>query len=259
MSDRARAYVPPEELPDADVEARVVALPDDTSHYFRDVLRLDTGDAVELFDGNGRVLRGAVARTDPDMRVSVESDRCLPEPDATSLEFVQAIPKSKRWRWVLEKGTELGATRIVPLETERTVVRIPEERVDDKLERWNRIVGNASRQCGRRRTPDIVEPLEFEHALRLVDTVPNLVLASGNEATPLGELAEELDAETVRIWVGPEGGWTDRELDELTSRGAHTGHLGWRTLRAETAPIVAASLVQDRVGDLRGSANPSTS
>lgn len=251
VSERARAYVPPGDLPDADVDARIVALPDETSHYFRDVLRLDTGDAVELFDGDGRVLHGDIARTDPEVRISVESDRIVPEREGLDLEIVQAIPKKDRWRWILEKGTELGAARIVPVETERTVVRIPDDRVPSKLERWHRIVGNAARQSGRLRTPDLDAPRDFDRALELAATARNIVLASHSDAPPLGRITDALEADTVRIWVGPEGGWTDGELAALTDRGVRSCHLGWRTLRAETAPLVATALLQDRLGDLR--------
>jgi 16S rRNA (uracil1498-N3)-methyltransferase len=249
--------VAPGALPEGDLAGAEVALPDDAARYLRDVLRLGPGDPVELFDGSGRVVRGAIAQADADaVRVLVRDD-LMSQAGESPLELTlyQAIPKGDRWEWLLEKATEVGVTRVVPLETRRTIVKIKASKVDAKLARWSKIAAGAARQCERSVVPEVTAPATLAAALGgLTDDVVALVGATEDlgAGAPAPALAAALDpaATRVALFVGPEGGWERGELDAMAAAGVRAFRCGPRVLRSETAGVVCATLVQQLVGDL---------
>lgn len=168
---------------------------------------------------------------------------------------MQAIPKGKRWEMVLEKATELGVARVIPLETKRTVVHISDVKVDRKLDRWERVVNSAARQCERAITPEITAPMDLDEAMEAVSDIPSFVAWARGDTPSLEALLDEqelIDArpEAAAIWIGPEGGFDDDEIAMLTKSGVAAFHLGPRILRAETAGLVALTLMQAYLGDL---------
>jgi 16S rRNA (uracil1498-N3)-methyltransferase len=257
--DVVRADITQTSLPQQTLEGRPYDLPDDVAHYLRDVRRLEVGDAVEIFDGTGRVLRGRLQQvTDRGVALFVEEDR----QDASNespldIALYQAMPKRKRWRWILEKSTELGVTSIEPVTTEHAVVDIPEDRIPSKMERWEKILGSAARQCERSVTPTIRRPVEVQERLDGYDPEDLAVAPAARADSPSldGVLSGSgpVQAKTVDVWIGPEGGFSDDELDLLQSRGITLCRLGPRILRAETAAVVAVSTLQTRLGDLSDS------
>ncbi len=258
MTER-RAHIDPGELPDESLEDRHFTVPDRIAHYFRDVLRLEPGDAVELFDGRGRVLEGHIQSCRNDrVQLAVFEDRKTDRNESPCrLTLCAAMPKRKRWRWILEKTTELGVARIVPLETDHGVVEIPEDRLEHKSERWRKILGEAARQSERTRTPEIAPPRSLDEALGETghSEALDLVLHARSDSPPLGARLEPFAARpdagpAVRLWVGPEGGFAEAEIDGLVEAGGQPCSLGPRILRAETAAVVATALVQAHLGDL---------
>ena len=254
MSD-VRARIDPDDLPEASLADRPFALPEPVAHYLRDVRRLEPGAPVEVFDGTGRVLTGRLQVVrDNDVRMAVFEDRLLERNESPcKITLCQAIPKGKRWRWVLEKTTELGVHRIRPMETDHTVVEITEEKEPRKLDRWRRIVGSAARQCERTRTPQIEPPASMSAILDEAFDGLDIVLHAREGSEPLADLAagESDDTAAVRIWIGPEGGFSEDEARQMEEGGVRFGHLGPRILRTETAAIVGTSLIQNALGDLR--------
>lgn len=257
--DAVRADITQTSLPEQTLEGRPYDLPDDVAHYLRDVRRLDVGDAVEIFDGSGRVLRGRLQQvTDHGVALFVEEDR----QDASNespcdIALYQAMPKRKRWRWILEKSTELGVTSIEPMTTEHAVVDIPEDRITSKMQRWEKILGSAARQCERSVTPTIARPMELRERLDGYETEGLAVAPAARAESPalasVLSRAEPAKTRTVDVWIGPEGGFSDDELDLLQSRGITLCRMGPRILRAETAAVVAVSTIQTRLGDLNDS------
>lgn len=256
MTDR-RAKVEPDELPDDSLEDGHYVVPDRVAHYFRDVLRLEPGDAVELFDGTGRLLEARIQSCrDSRVRVAVLEDRTS-DANESPCEIVvcQSLPKRKRWRWVLEKTTELGVSRIVPLETDHSVVDVPDDKRERKLERWRRIVGDAARQSERTRTPIVDGPSSIAAELDATFDGRDLVLHARRNAPTLAGRARAIAADSdappaIRLWFGPEGGFSDPEIDLLSEAGVAFCSLGPRILRAETAAVAATTVVQTHLGDL---------
>jgi 16S rRNA (uracil1498-N3)-methyltransferase len=206
------------------------------------VLRLQPGDAVTLFDGRGgewvaQVV--AIARQAVQVRVLDHNAREAELPIAVTLAL--AMPANDRMDSLIEKATELGAAAIAPLIAERSVLRLGGERAERRQAHWQAIAVAACEQCGRNRVPTI-------HAVRslaawfdgLADAAPagSRLLLGWRNAAPWSKLAAQLGA-AVTLLSGPEGGFTDAEEDLAARRGFQTVSLGPRVLRADTAPLAA--------------------
>ena len=248
-----RVHVAPTVLENRSV-SQTIDLDGDRAHYLRDVLRLQPGDAVELFDGQGTIARTEVVDVGDKVRLRIEVLKST-ERGESPLDIVlyQGVPKGKRWEWLMEKVTELGVTTIVPLETERTVVSIAADRLDHKMARWNKKLAAASRQCGRTVIPDLERPHSLTEAMEQSNCDVHLVAHPIDDAPSAQSALAQLDGEisSVGLWIGPEGGFSDDEVNNLVDHGAVAIALGPRILRTDTAAIAAVTLVQAAAGDLR--------
>jgi 16S rRNA (uracil1498-N3)-methyltransferase len=159
---------------------------------------------------------------------------------------------------VLQKSTELGVTRIQPLYTSRGEVKVPENKVSERLERWRRITTEAARQCGRAVAPELAAPLPLKQALVDLSQVRGVDLQlmaweeerQNHEERALETALSSSGARRVVLLVGPEGGLSQREAQDCTLAGFLPVSLGPRVLRAETAAMVFTALVQYRLGDM---------
>jgi 16S rRNA (uracil1498-N3)-methyltransferase len=235
-----RLYLPAESI----AEGRASLTPEAT-HYLRDVLRLDPGAQVELFDGMGGAYPAELEAGFASLRVGPRHE-ARPSLD---LWLLFALAKGDKMDWVVQKATELGATRIVPFAAERSVVRLGREQGQARAVRWRRIAAEAARQCGRADVPAVDEPVSLGTALaavppghrRFVFHLVGQPIAPGT--APAG----------VSAVVGPEGGLSPGEVLACEAAGAGSVSLGPRVLRAETAAVVATALLQARFGDLEPS------
>lgn len=166
-----------------------------------------------------------------------------------SLTLAQGVSRGERMDWVVQKSTELGVSRIVPLLTERSVVRLDAKQAEHKLEHWQGIAVAACEQSGRNRIPDIAAPLglhEFLRGRRKDGATRLLLCATG--AFRIGEL-QALDGGVI-VLIGPEGGLAESEQRAALDAGFIAVRLGPRTLRTETAAVAAVTSLQQRFGDL---------
>lgn len=218
---------------------------DEGSHALR-AKRLRAGEAVEVFDGAGQVAACVVHDPDSGRRTGTLTLRVLRtahhEPPSPRVEVFAATPKGGRADEMVEGLSEAGAASWTPLITARTVV----EPRPAKLDRLRRIAVESAKQCGR------AWLLRIGHETALTDALADarpaaLVLADGN-APPY---RPDSDTPVVRLMVGPEGGWTDRERDEALRAGAVAAGFGPNAMRIETAAVVAAAIVLDRHRDAR--------
>lgn len=225
------------------------ALPEHTAHYLCDVLRLDAGEVVELFNGSGLVVRARLITSGQSAHVEVEHIEHIAQ-HARPIILCQAIPKGERWEWVLEKSTELGVSAIHPVISARTIVKIPAAKQAKKLARWTQIIESAARQSGRVHTPSIHAPASIIHTLDALQEATHIVAALHRDTRHIHALLADVpETGALCLWAGPEGGWTSDELETLAQCGAHFTSLGPRVLRAETAALSLLTLTQHLAGD----------
>jgi 16S rRNA (uracil1498-N3)-methyltransferase len=235
-----------------DIDATSIALDLGESHHLVHVLRLREGAEVSVFDGKGRAALARVLEIDGD---SVKLQPVSPEPSReSSLALAVAIapPKGDRMSLVVQKLTELGAVRIVPLVTDRG--EVSRDRCTRSLERWRRVALEACKQCGRSFVPGIETPRDLSEISAIDDdsfTAFDRVLMAEPGAGPLPPIPSP---ERLLVLVGPEGGWSEPERALADARGLTRFGLGPRTLRTETAAIAAASVLQFLFGDWKVSA-----
>jgi 16S rRNA (uracil1498-N3)-methyltransferase len=238
---RRRFYVPRDSIQDGSA-----CLPSDQAHHLRNVLRIAGGDTIEIFDGEGTGYLGVVDLQE--RQVFIRNLQPLPvRPRQVSLILAAALIKPTKFEWMLQKATELGVDWIIPLETRLCDVRISESRVDSRLERWNRIVREASKQCGRLDAPRLRKPLSFPDFLRDEEFASCKKVLFYEKAVDLWQYDGNAISARILICVGPEGGWDDREIEQAQEAGCRVFSLGSRTLRAETAALAAVSIIQYQI------------
>jgi len=242
---RRRFYVPRDSI-----SGGIAALPADQARHLRDVLRLRSGDVVEIFDGEGGGYAGEVELRGSEVLVCrLQSLGSLVPKD--SLILAAALIKSAKFEWMLQKVTELGVSEIIPLKTRRSEVRLPGNRLKQRLERWGRIVKEAAKQCGRFDAPRLREPAEFSEFLSRTEFSGYTKLLFHEDAVELWQPDKcGLAGETI-LCVGPEGGWEGGEIEQAERAGFRMFSLGPRTLRAETAAIAAVAIAGHQIDLLR--------
>lgn len=232
-------------------------LPKEAANHLK-VLRPKDGEEIELFDGKGawRVYKVVVGSGSGRADFRLVPSELLNSPTAQLPNSVQrpkpltlfaCVTKGSRWDWTIEKATELGVTRIVPVISERTIVRIPKEDRAAKRERWMRIAEDAARQSDAKWLPEILEPVDFSDSLALVKETRCLVGALTNPPPRL--ILDELLLSSTStshfnysLFVGPEGDFTPEELKALIEIATPVS-FGPTILRAETAAIFGVSVL----------------
>lgn len=222
-----------------------VVLSEEETRHLRDVLRLCPGAEVYVIDGEGREFRcriEMIGKKATNLTIIEAAAPTAPE-SPLDLTLAVAILKGEKFDLVIQKAVELGVTRLIPIETERGDVKIKDVR--KKLDRWERIVLEASKQSGRARLMEIAAPTPLTDVLADgTGTVVVFAEASGDS------FPKRLNPSKITVVVGPAGGWAADELDLARLAGATIVTLGGRILRAETAAITAAVIFQHRFGDL---------
>ena len=218
------------------------------SHVTR-VLRLRLGEALTLFNGAGGEYAASIdAARGGRLTVAVGEPRAVERESPLTLTLAQGVSRGERMDLVVQKATELGVSGIVPLFTERSVVRLGAQQAERKLDHWRAIAIAACEQSGRNRLPAIAAPVPLKDFLRSgSDGSARLLLSPGATAT-LGDVPRPLSAVTVLI--GPEGGLTQAEEAAALTAGFTRIRLGPRVLRTETAALTALALLQREFGDL---------
>jgi len=220
------------------------------ANHITRVLRLRSGDELTVFDGNGGEFGARIEEFRKDtVIVSVDEHKTVDRESPLSLTLVQGISRGERMDWIIQKATELGATRVVPVFTKRSVVRLDDKQAERKLQHWRAITIAACEQCGRNRLPDLVTPVDFFDVLPETFT-PNStrLLLSPQADLRIDDLRDIHGGVTVLI--GPEGGLDEVEQEAAIAAGFKAVRMGPRVLRTETAAIAALTILQRYFGDL---------
>lgn len=227
--------------PELPTEGRFRLDADESKHLLR-VSRREVGDRVEVFDGRGvSIVARVVAGGKSAAELEIEGPPILEPPPACEIEIAAAAPKGDRFDWLVEKTVELGAVRLVPLITERSVV----DPRGSKLDRLRRTIIEASKQSGRSRLMELSSPTNLRSYLETGGGAR--LVADPKGASPSAWPRIDRGA-TVRLVVGPEGGLTDAEIAAAESLGWTLVRLGPHILRVETAALAGVTAIQARVG-----------
>ena len=219
-------------------------------HKIKSVLRMKPGEELEIVDGKGNIYQTKIELVEKEKTLlKILDHREIPKP-SVPVTLIQAIAKGKRFDLVLQKATELGVSKIVPLITKRTISR-PDGKESKKTERWREIVRHAVEQCGQAWMPEVCEPVIFESLNALLPKSEMRVLFYEEEKTKrLRDIWPKNSPKEVQILIGPEGGFETSEIELASSMNFQSVSLGALILRSDTAPLVALSLVQFLAGEL---------
>jgi len=228
-----------------------VAIEGTAANHITRVLRLRAGDAITVFNGSGVEFAASIEAFRKDsVLVAVKEERAATDRESPlPITLAQGISRGERMDWIVQKATELGASRIVPVTTERSVVRLDAKQAEKKVQHWRGIAIAACEQCGRNRVPEIALPTPiFELVTAGAPGATRLLLS------PMAEASIEqvsVGASGLSVLIGPEGGLTETEQEVALRSGFTSVRMGPRVLRTETAAIAALTLLQHRFGDLR--------
>ena len=248
-------FFTPKELINGDV-AKIIG--DDVKHIYK-VLRISEGEKVTLNNCEGVEYLGKVTSVSK-QEVLIEILEKLESNNESDVKIYlfQGLPKSQKMDLIVQKGTELGITEFIPTITHRVDVKLKGE--FKKLDRLNRIALEAAKQSKRSIIPKVLEPIEFDEVLEKMNSLDLLIVPYENAnnfgiKTLINELRKGNTIDNIKnigIFVGPEGGIEEYEIERLKDKGAHIVTLGKRILRTETAGFVATSLIQYELSDLGG-------
>ena len=225
-------------------------LPESAAAHLSRVLRLSVGDECVLFNGDGHdYLARIVAQDKRGLRVAVTTRQPVDNESPLRIVLLQGVARGEKMDLILQKATELGVSAVAPLWSQRSEVKLDGARAEKRLAHWRGVVGSACEQCGRARLPDVAAPVSLAAAL---DALPagglRLILDPEGELA-LSRLSPQADV-TVVLAVGPEGGWSPTDREQLRAAGFQGMRLGPRILRTETAGLAAIAALQARLGDL---------
>jgi 16S rRNA (uracil1498-N3)-methyltransferase len=228
-------------LPSNDL-SDVVALSKEASRHLN-VLRPRPDEVIELFDGRGSVRSYKVVN--PKSPIVAVGDIKFISPPKKKLTLFACVTKGSRWDWTIEKSVELGVSRIVPVISDRCIVRLKDSEKEPKAERWRRIAEDAARQSDAAWIPEIVTPVDFKGALALVKECDAVFVGALTNPPPkpiLSVINENNKGDNLGVFVGPEGDFTQEELSALLEIALPVS-FGPTILRAETAAIFGVSVL----------------
>ncbi len=241
-------FAPPANITDNGIELEAVE-----SHHATDVMRLTAGKLVIVVDGLGNAYRGEIAKAGKSKSVLVKVHsqiRNFGEP-AVILTLACGLSTGYKFDTVIEKGTEIGVKRFVPLLTEKSKVKVDDpKRASSRVTRFEKVALAAMKQCRRSYRPEISLPLAFNDYISQADrTSANLIFHPSNDSKPFQSLDLKSTVRRVNILVGPESGFSDSEVALAVDRGFVPVSLGKRILRTETAGPTICALLLARLGE----------
>lgn len=218
---------------------QVLSLPPGAARHVQ-VLRLQPGTGITLFNGEGGEFEGTVRRMGrSEVEVEIGAHHAIEREALRAVHLLAGITANERMDWLVEKATELGVASITPLVAERSVLKLKGERAEKKLAHWQGVAVAAAEQCGRNRVPTVHPAVTLSEWLKKAPPGERWVLSLSEGTRPLSEMA---GTDTVTVLSGPEGGLSPAEETAALAAGFAPVTLGPRVLRAETAPLAVLAV-----------------
>ena len=210
-------------------------------HHLRNVLRIGIGETIRIIDGEGCIYSASIIKISLELTDAKIEQQAYQEKIYPSITLFQALPKHDKMEWILQKTTELGVNRIVPIITERSLQKPSKNR----LERWQRIILSATKQCGRAWIPKINEIRTLKDCLESIHTYECALIFWEKE---LGQhlqsvLRTKTEVKSIALIVGPEGGFTGNEVKDVIEKECIPVNIGPNILRTETAAIAGVAMI----------------
>ena len=223
-------------------------LDDNAANHVGRVLRMQAGQALQLFNGDGQDYRATITEAGK-KHVQVEVQEAAENETESPLRVVlaQTLSKGDRMDYAVQKAVEMGVSEIVPLTTERCDVKLKGDREDKRLRHWQQVAISAAEQCGRARVPEIQPVMTVQQWLEHAQACDLRLVLHHRTEQSLNTLEKP---SSIALMIGPEGGLTAEEIALAESRGFLPVALGPRVLRTETAPVAAIALCQWLWGDI---------
>lgn len=224
-------------------------LPEDIANHLVRVMRLASGDACILFNGDGHDYRAQLIEVGKrNARVRIEAATAVDNESPLSITLLQGIARGEKMDLILQKSTELGVAALVPVNSERSEVRLQGERASKRLAHWNSVVASACGQSGRALIPPVSAPVNLAQACAELPANSLRLCLDPRGQWRLNTLPA-VGTGGIVVAIGPEGGWSARDLQVLTEAGFSGLQLGPRVLRTETAGLAALAALQAQLGD----------
>ncbi len=232
-----------------DINENIATIKGDEAQHISRVLRMKKGDAVTLCDGEGMFYDAVLSDfDDKDVTAQISASYTAPTEPSVQLTVFQGVPKNPKLETVIQKLTEIGAVRLVPVDTKRAVAKLDKSA---KVERLRKIAQEAAKQSKRGIVPEVKDSVSFKEAVKMAAEA-DLALIPYEEETEvsLKSALRGKTPKTVSVMIGPEGGFDESEIKLAKDAGLQSVTLGKRILRTETAPLTVASIILYELGEM---------
>lgn len=240
-----RIYFPRQFEPGEELE-----LDEHNTHYLRNVLRLKSGEKVRLFGKADGEYEAVVTDTaSKQLKLTVVNKLPGAAGGAVRITLAQSLPKTDKMDLIVQKATELGASRVVPFVSSRSIPVLTPEKARQRRERWQKIALEASRQCRRPDIPEVAEVIPFDRMLEsAAEPDLKLILWEEESGTKIKSALKASRADAITVTIGPEGGFSPEEVEAARARGFIPVSLGPQVLKTETAALAALAIIQYEKG-----------
>ena len=230
----------------------IIVLDDFATHHALKVLRLKKGDELILFNGDGYDFQGQIFNiAKKRVEVMINSRRIVDNESDLKVTILQTLTSNEKMDLIIQKTTELGISEIQPIVCERGIVKIKNDKIEKRLLHWKQVSIGACEQCGRAQIPVINKPENITKYLeKIIMSDKSLkIILSPTAIKSLNEISYNID-QNIKVLIGPEGGFSKKELELATLKNFLPIKIGPRILRTETAPISIMSILQYKYGDI---------
>ena len=230
-------------VPHHQISGSEVTIEGADADQIKNVLRLKPGEEIEVLDGAGKVYAANIKEVRKDrITCSIASSMSVKNEPKVKIAIIQSIPRESKMDFIIQKCTELGVDKIIPCVSERTIIKLDDDRKDKRLVRWQRIAKEAAEQSSRGMIPTIEEVKRFKDALKESENYDLSIIPweLEEEVSIKDLLKKNKNAKSILIAIGPEGGFSKEEVELAKKSGFKPASLGKRILRTETAPVAGS-------------------
>lgn len=238
----------------ANIFEKEIIIDDENVNHMKNVLRLQMGDEIIINDRQGHDYKCIISAIESSKIVAcINSVVDSSSEPSTEVTLFQSLIKGEKMEWVIQKAVEIGVTRIVPLCTTRCVVKLDSpKKMASKIERWNKIAESAAKQSGRGIVPEVIAPMNFKEALAFAanNELFTIIPYEKEHEKGIRQVLQNTSSTSFGLYIGPEGGFTEEEVEEAIRNHVHSVSLGNRILRSETASLVTLTNIMYEMGEM---------